>query len=220
MKRLIYILIAVFSMTTVANAEPASVIGSENAEVATGLSKKEQKKAEKQRKKEEKERKKAKKEEEKRLKKARKEYMDSVEYSILRNAIDDMHFVIVADRLRFRRGGTANVNSTTNFILVQGDKATVQLAFEHGFSGLNGLGGITVEGNITNVKKQFDKKGNLVFSMMVSGTAISADVAFTLPKDGSSCDATVTSTFYRPRITFSGRLRPYSQDVITGRRIP
>lgn len=159
------------------------------------------------------------KEKEKQEKKRQQELLDSLQFEMDLAAIDDMHFVIVADRVRFRRGYTVNVNQSTNFVLVQGNEATVQLAFERGFSGPNGLGGITVEGRITNVEKRFDKKGNLLYRMMVTGTAISADISFTLPKNSTSCDVTVNSNFYPVRITFSGELKPYNTNVFQGRTI-
>ena len=159
------------------------------------------------------------KEKEKQEKKRQQELLASLQFEMDLAAIDDMHFVIVADRVRFRRGYTVNVNQSTNFVLVQGNEATVQLAFERGFSGPNGLGGITVEGRITNVEKRFDKKGNLLYRMMVTGTAISADISFTLPKNSTSCDVTVNSNFYPVRITFSGELKPYNTNVFQGRTI-
>lgn len=178
------------------------------------LTEKEQKKAEKEA---EKQRKKA----EKAQKKAIQEQQDSLEFVIAEKAVKDRHFVVTADRVRFRRGNTVNVNYTTNFVLLQGDDATVQLAFDNGMSGYNGLGGITVVGKASNIKINYDKKGNLVFSMSVLGTAISADISFTLPKNSSRCDAVVDSSFYPSRITFSGKLHPYnSQNVFKGLTIP
>lgn len=159
------------------------------------------------------------KEQEKQEKKRRQERLDSLQFEMALAAIDDMHFVVVANRVSFRRGYTVNVNESTNFVLVQDNTATVQLAFERGFSGPNGLGGITVEGKITKVEKRFDKKGNLIYRMMVTGTAISADISFTLPKNGTSCNVTVNSNFYPVRITFSGDLKPYNSHVFQGRTI-
>lgn len=41
------------------------------------------------------------------------------------------------------------VSPTTNFVMVEGDKLTLQLGFT-GRIGANGLGGITIEGNISS----------------------------------------------------------------------
>ncbi len=203
-RMLLYVVVAVLTLTM-------SFLG-------YGVDSASSEKTEKQLKKEEEKRAK---EEAKRLKKEKEAIMDSLKYSMAMEAIDDFHFVITADRVRFTRGYTVNVNSSTNFVLVQDDRATVQLALERGMNGFNGLGGITVEGRITNVEKAFDKKGNLLYRMMVSGTAISADVSFTLPKNGTACDVTVSSNFRTSRLTFSGSVHPYnSTTVFKGRQIP
>lgn len=156
---------------------------------------------------------------EKEEKKRAEERLDSLRFSLACQSVEDGYFVVVADQIRGRYGRSVNVNESTNFVLVQGDKATVQFAIERGFSGPNGLGGITVEGRVSNVKIQYDKRGNLVYSMSVTGTAISADVYFTLPKNGTKCDVTVNSNYSGNRLTFSGELNPYKAEVFQGRTI-
>lgn len=142
--------------------------------------------------------------------------LDSIRFEIAKEAVENHRFVIVADRISGKRGYSVNVNETTNFVLVQGDKATVQFAIERGISGFNGLGGLTVEGSITKSEIKYDKKGNLNVTMFVLGSAISADIQFKLPKNSTRCDATVTSTFYGGRLVFSGELHPYGTDIYQG----
>lgn len=148
------------------------------------------------------------------------EVRDSLAFEVAVAAVSDGHFVIMADRIRGKYGRTVNVNNTTNFVLVQGDKATVQFALEGGMSGPNGLGGITVEGTVSGVKTEFNKKGDLVYSMYVTGTAISADVSLTLPRGSSFCEVTVNSNYSSNRLVFSGELKPYNAPVFKGREIP
>ena len=102
--------------------------------------------------------------------------LDSIRFEIAKEAVENHRFVIVADRISGKQGYSVNVNETTNFVLVQGDKATVQFAIERGISGFNGLGGLTVEGSITKSEIKYDKKGNLNVTMFVLGSAISADI--------------------------------------------
>lgn len=123
-------------------------------------------------------------------------------------AIKDKNFVLEANYLVFKRGHTAYVNSSTNFISLEGNKATIQLASSYGIAGPNGIGGITVEGNISNLKVQEDKNGNISFSMNVSGVGVSANVFFNMYKGTNQCSATVTPNFYSGRITFTGNLYP------------
>lgn len=149
---------------------------------------------------------------EKEAKKAAEEKRDSLTFLLVQRAVESRQFAILADRVRDQYGRTVNVNSSTNFVLLQGDDATIQLAFENGRLGFNGLGGITLEGKASNVKVDYDKKGNLRFSMMVMGAAISANVTFSIPKGSNNCDATVSANMNSTRITFSGKLSPYKKD--------
>lgn len=75
-----------------------------------------------------------------------------------KEAIDNQTFVLEADRVYFKYGISAFVSSNTNFVGLDGDKAVVQVAFNVPFSGPNGLGGITVDGNASNYKVKTDKK--------------------------------------------------------------
>lgn len=135
-------------------------------------------------------------------------------------AVSDQEFVIEADRINFKGGQSVYVNANTNFISLHEDRAVIQLAFNTPHAGPNGIGGITVEGTASNIKKSTDKKGNILFSMNVIGVAVSATVHFTLVKDSNQVTATVTPNFNSNRITFSGALLPESESqVFKGRSL-
>ena len=97
----------------------------------------------------------------------------------------------------------------TNFVLVQGDKAIVQLAFNNGFSGLNGLGGITVEGSINNRKTKVSKKGDISYDFSVNGTSISAQVYITVYKNTNQAMVYINPNFNSNSMTVYGPLIPY-----------
>ena len=80
-------------------------------------------------------------------------YTDAVQ------AIKERKFVLEADRVTFKRGRSAFVTSNTNFILLNGDRASVQIAFNGAFAGPNGIGGVTVDGTVGEVKPPPTKKG-------------------------------------------------------------
>lgn len=61
----------------------------------------------------------------------------------------------------FKYGTSAFVSSNTNFVGLDGDKAVVQVAFNVPFSGPNGLGGITVDGNASNYKVNAARKSKV-----------------------------------------------------------
>ena len=91
-------------------------------------------------------------------------------------AMKNASFVLEADAVTFRHGTRVLVNSTTNFISVKGKRAVVQVSPSYTYSGPNGVGGITVDGTISDVSVSRDKRGNTRYSMNVTGIMISARV--------------------------------------------
>lgn len=157
---------------------------------------------------------------EKEAKKAAEEAEEMALFDQAVQALKERDFVLEADRVEFKRGRFAYVTPNTNFVSMQGDKATIQLAFNGAFSGPNGIGGITVDGNASSVEMKTDKKGNVTFSMMVQGVAVSANVTFRMIKGSNKCTATVSPNFNSNRLTFTGYLYPSDQsNVFKGRSI-
>lgn len=136
---------------------------------------------------------------------------DSVAFVDAQAGVAERYFVITAERMAL--GNTGRMynmpNSSTNFILVQGDKATVQIAFENGMLGANGLGGITVEGMVGDIKKSVSKKGDVSYSFNVQGTGISAQITIDLYKNSNQAVAVVDPNFFSGRLTVYGPLIPY-----------
>lgn len=150
--------------------------------------------------------------------KAAEAILDSLQFRNAYQALQAREFVLEADRIDFRRGGFAYVTGNTNFISMHGENATIQLALNGQFAGPNGIGGITVDGKATNVEMNTDNKGNVTFSMMVQGPAVSAQVTFRMNKNSNRCTAVVTPTFSGNRISFTGILYPESEsNVFKGR---
>ncbi len=144
---------------------------------------------------------------------------DSIEYQLAVKAVEDKHFVIVADQIRGRYGRTLNVNRSTNFVLVQGDTAVVQFALEGVINSPNGIGGITAESRITKHSLSYDKKENMNYTMFVNGTALTGNITFSLPKGSKRCSATVSANFSGDQLTFTGYLEPYISNLYQGRSI-
>lgn len=150
-------------------------------------------------------------------KKAREKKMqaiaDSVAFVEANNAIDANYFVITADKISLGNEGYMYMTpeGSTNFILVQGDKATVQLAFNNGHLGANGLGGITVEGTAYGMKKKITKKGDIEYNFNVNGAGISAQVSITVYKNSNKTMAYVSPNLNSERMIVYGPLIPYRQ---------
>lgn len=140
---------------------------------------------------------------------AEKEYEEYI-YKNAFQSLKDGTFVLEANRIMFKYGNYANVSPNTNFVMGNGNKATIQLAFNTPYAGPNGIGGITVDGNVSNVKLDVSPKGAITYSMNVQGVAVSAQVLIRMHEGSNYCTATVNPTFSGNTITFSGYL--YSKD--------
>lgn len=153
---------------------------------------------------------------------------DSIAFVEAQMALDSSYFVITADRIMLdNRVNIMSPNAGTNFVLVQGDKAIVQLAFNTGYSGLNGLGGITVEGTVGKRKRKVSKKGDISYSFSVNGISISAQVYITVYKNTNQTMVYINPNFNSNTMTVYGPLIPYDHNgdrygnkVFQGRTIP
>jgi len=179
------------------------------------------KQAEKEAKKAEKEAKKAAKKAEKEAKKAKEEAIKNAQFEAALQAIENRKFVLKADDVDLKRGGTNFVNNSTNFVMLNGDEASIQINSSKAFAGPNGMGGITVEGKASDIEMSTDKKGNVYFEMNVHGTGVSARVSFRMNKGTNRCSATVSPNFNSSRITLNGELTPLggTTNVFKGRAL-
>ena len=141
-------------------------------------------------------------------KKAAQEALDQALYEEAKAAIENKTFVLEADRVIFKRGMTAYVAPSTNFVGMNKDKAVVQVAFNIPASGPNGIGGITVQGSVSSFETRTDKRGNIYVSMYVTGVGISAQVNINLTKGCNDASVTILPNFNSNRMTLSGHLLP------------
>lgn len=135
------------------------------------------------------------------------DFQDSLEYVAALRAIEEREFVFEANMLLFRSGGTARVFSNLNFVSLKGDHATIQVA-PYDAGGPNGVGGVTVEGRVTNMEVKTDRRGNTDVTMNVMGRAVFATVNMTLPKGSSNASVTVIPNLNSNRLTLYGSVVP------------
>ena len=147
-------------------------------------------------------------------KKALQERIDSLQHADAERAIYEKAFTMEADQVIFKRGETAFVASNTNFVSIDGDRAVVQTAFNIPVSGLNGLGGVTVEGSFSNYDLRKDKKGNLFLSLNVMGTGISARVDITLYNGSNQAIVNIVPNFHSNNITLKGIILPLDKSRV------
>ena len=152
--------------------------------------------------------------------KAREKAENERNYAIAVQALKEGKFVLEADQLVFKRGRSAFVPSTTNFVLMDGEHASVQIAANNALAGPNGIGGITVDGSRKEMKITTDKKGNVNCSFSVQGIGISAQVYITLTNGGNNASARISPNFNSNTLTLNGVLVPLSQsNVYKGRAL-
>ena len=157
----------------------------------------------------------------KKEKKALAARVDSLQFVSAEQAINEKAFVLAeADRVVFKRGENAYVNSNTNFVSVENDKAVVQVAFNIPSAGPNGVGGVTVEGGFSKYDVKKTKRGDIILSMAVMGTGISATVDITLYEGSNKATVNILPNLNSNRITLEGRILPLSQSrVFKGRSL-
>lgn len=152
--------------------------------------------------------------------KAREKAENERNYAIAVQALKEGKFVLEVDQLVFKRGRSAFVSSTTNFVLMDGEHASVQIAANNALAGPNGIGGITVDGSRKEMKITTDKKGNVNCSFSVQGIGISAQVYITLTNGGNNASARISPNFNSNTLTLNGVLVPLSQsNVYKGRAL-
>ena len=124
-------------------------------------------------------------------------------------AIRNKDFVLQIDNVTFRSGNTVFVNSSTNFISVKGNRAVVQISPSNFTSGPNGLGGVTVDGGISNYQISTDKKGRVNLTYNVSGIGISAQIEVYIVPGSTYAQATIYPNFNYNTLWISGTVVPY-----------
>lgn len=147
--------------------------------------------------------------------------IDSLQWAEAMEAVRDTSFTLEADQVIFKYGHRAYVSSSTNFVSVNKNRATVQVAFNVPVAGPNGMGGITLDGNVSAYKLETDKNGKFsVLSFNVIGTAISSRLVMTIFSGSDKVQIEIIPNFNSRRISLSGRLLPISKSsVIKGTSI-
>ena len=93
----------------------------------------------------------------------------------------------------------------------------VQISPSNLASGPNGVGGVTVDGTITDRTITRDKKGNIYYSMNVMGIGINAQVEISMYPNSNAATATIYPNFNSNTVWIQGNIVPYeNSNVIEG----
>ena len=145
---------------------------------------------------------------------AEEQVQDMAAYQQAVQALKNKQFVLEANQVMFRNGQTAFVTSNTNFVLVNQARGTVQVAFNTVYPGPNGIGGVTVDGTVSDMKMSTDKRGNINCNFSIQGIGISAQIFLTLTDGGNNATVTISPNFNSNTMTLSGNLVPLEQSNI------
>lgn len=146
--------------------------------------------------------------------KALEEVQDSIAFSKAVKALQEGNWVLEADNVSFRNGLTRFVSSNTNYVAVQDGEGTVQTAFNNFVYSPNGLGGVTVQGNISNNQISHDKDGNVYLNFSIFGGAISATLNLTLTAGTNEASIYISPNFNGNTLTMNGNLLPYDEATV------
>ena len=136
---------------------------------------------------------------------------DSIAFVQAVEALRSGSWALEASNITFNNGVTRFVTSSTNDIAVNGGEGTVQTAFNNtNINSPNGLGGVTLEGNVWGERMGTDAEGNVFYSCSIQGTGISALIYVTLTANTNQASANVNANYSGNRMTFSGYLYPYN----------
>jgi hypothetical protein len=142
----------------------------------------------------------------KELKKEQQAQEAELQSTLVRMMVENQRFVLEANRLRNKRGNMVNVSSSINFIAVDSLNGVLQVG-SNAYVGLNGVGGITEEGTVSNYSYTFNEKnGTYNVKYFIRSPGGNYDVQMVAYSNGRA-DATVSST-WPGRLTYSGFLIP------------
>ena len=144
---------------------------------------------------------------------------DTVAYLKAVEALKAGSFVLEANNVSFPNGITRFVSSNTNYVQVDNGEGIIQTAFTN-FSynpSPNGLGGVTVQGNISGLQMKEDKHGNYFYNYTIQGVAVSATVSITLTGGTNQASVRISPNFNNNDMTMMGVLVPLDEsDVFQG----
>ncbi len=142
----------------------------------------------------------------KQLKKEREAEEAAEKAAVVSLMVEYHRFVLGADRLRDRRGNTVEVSSMINFIACDSLYGVIQIGSDR-YVGLNGVGGITVEGPVRSYElDKNEKSGVYSVSYTIQSSTGSYDVRMNVFPSGRA-DANISSN-WPGQINYVGNIVP------------
>lgn len=135
---------------------------------------------------------------------------DSIQHVQAILAIRKGSWALEASNVTFDNGATNFVTPTTNYVSINNGTGTIQTAFDNtNVYSPNGLGGITLQGNITGEELQVDKEGNIHYNYSIQGSNVSATVNVVITANSNQATANIFPNFSSRSMMMSGYIYPY-----------
>jgi hypothetical protein len=154
----------------------------------------------------------------KKLTKAQKAEQKRIEAEETAKMVDWMvihrRFVLEANSVSNQTGERYQVSSRINFIAIDSNKITIQLASMSGIGGYNGMGGITADGTISQFKiSKLGKKSNGYTIQVLCMTSIGSYDIFFSVSPNSNADASISGN-WGGKLNYHGFLIPIEKSKI------
>jgi hypothetical protein len=128
--------------------------------------------------------------------------------------VNNRKFVLEANTVSNQSGERIQVSSRINFIAIDSNKITIQLATMSGIGGYNGMGGITTDGTISQFKiTKLGKKSNGYSIQVLAMTSIGSYDIFFSVSPNSNADASVGGN-WGGKLNYHGFLIPLQKSKI------
>lgn len=143
-------------------------------------------------------------------KKERKKLQQEEQKKAIVELLTNKAWVIEAHTVFDRYNQSYQLNPSINFVGVNGDEGALQLGFD-GLIGWNGVGGVTIDGNVT--KYEIKEGSSPTVSLRFQGRGVgSANIQINVNSAGQAT-ARVNGDFGE-RITFSGLLKSIEESIV------
>lgn len=135
---------------------------------------------------------------------------DSIQHAQAIVAIRDGSWALEASNVTFDNGVTNYVTPSMNFVSINDGTGTIQTAFDNtNVYSPNGLGGVTLEGNVSNERLTLDKDGNVYYSYFLQGSNVSAAVSIVITANSNQATANINPSYSGRNMMMTGYIYPY-----------
>lgn len=136
------------------------------------------------------------------------ELNDDVAFAKASNSLRRGYFVLLADNIEFGDMGYRryDINSNSNFILIQAEDGIFQFALNTYHGGANGIGGATQRGTVKDKRIKYGKNGDVHFECKLVSGNTNAYIYITLYHNSNQAIARITGG---TPITVCGEILPY-----------